>query len=130
MDVQEDAKALQKYGPIDAYQDWSPPQASTSTHIRSCIQVLKVGGRASLMGGIAGDISLSYSLIMFRNLQIHGRFMYRKEDIPSLVKMINTGVLKLNKEMVVEKFPLERWFDAFSTAEKSTALGRLVLLSL
>ena len=129
MDVETDVKALQKFGPIDAFQDWSPPEAGVSTHIRSCIQALRVGGRASLMGGITGDISINYASIMFRNIQIRGNFMYSKKDIESLVKMVLAGVLKLGKENLVESFPLERWLDAFKAAEESTSLGKQILLA-
>jgi threonine dehydrogenase-like Zn-dependent dehydrogenase len=129
MDVEADVKALQKFGPVDAFQDWSPPAAGTSTHITSCIQALKVGGRASLMGGIIGDISINYASIMLRNIQLRGRFMYNKEDISSLVKMVLAGVLRLGKENLVESFSLERWLDAFKAAEESTALGKQILLA-
>jgi threonine dehydrogenase-like Zn-dependent dehydrogenase len=128
MNVEIDVKALQKYGPIDAFQDWSPPEAGASTHIKSCIESLRVGGRASLMGGISGDVSLNYAVIMFRNLQIRGKFMYAKQDVSSLIRMVLTGLLKLDKEKVVETFPLERWSDAFKAAEESTALGKQILL--
>ncbi|KIM97579.1 hypothetical protein OIDMADRAFT_44274 [Oidiodendron maius Zn] len=129
MHVETDVRALQKFGPIDAFQDWSPPEAGVSTHIRSCIQALRVGGRASLMGGITGDISINYASIMFRNIQIRGNFMYSKKDIESLIKMVLAGVLKLGKENLVESFPLERWLDAFKAAEESTSLGKQILLA-
>jgi threonine dehydrogenase-like Zn-dependent dehydrogenase len=129
MDVEADVKALQRHGTVDAFQDWSPPKAGASTHIKSCIQALKVGGRASLMGGISGDISINYAVVMFRNLQVRGKFMYARKDISSLIKMVLAGVLKLDKEKAVERFPLERWSDAFKAAEESTALGKQILLA-
>lgn len=129
MDIEGDVKALQKYGPIDAYQDWSPPGADTSTHIKSCIQALKIGGRVSLMGGITGDISLNYAVLMFRNIQIRGRFMYTKQAISSFIKLIHSGVLTLDKEKIVESFPLESWSDAFKAAEEGTALGKQILIA-
>lgn len=129
MDVEADVKALQRYGPVDAYQDWSPPGAGASTHIKSCIQALRVDGRVSLMGGIPGDISINYATLMFRNIQIRGRFMYTKEAISSFVKLIHSGVLTLDKEKTVESFPLERWSDAFKAAEESTALGKQILIA-
>ncbi|KAJ9143327.1 GroES-like protein [Pleurostoma richardsiae] len=39
-DAQADAAALKALGPIDAYLDISPPQAASSTHIRSCFMAL------------------------------------------------------------------------------------------
>jgi threonine dehydrogenase-like Zn-dependent dehydrogenase len=50
-DMEADCKELKKYGPIDAYFDFGPPEAHASTHIKSCILALRHGARVSLMGG-------------------------------------------------------------------------------
>lgn len=129
MDVETDVKALQKFGIIDAFQDWSPPSAGQTTHIKSCIQALRVGGRVSLMGGIRSDISINYSLVMTHNLEIRGKWMYTREDILSFIKMVETGVLKLGKTKLVGKFPLEQWREAFKAAEENPGHGDLVLIA-
>ncbi|KAK6613455.1 isopropanol dehydrogenase [Botrytis cinerea] len=49
-DVEKDAAALQEFGTIDAVLDISPPAAAKSTHLKSAINSLRKGGRASLMG--------------------------------------------------------------------------------
>lgn len=82
------AEALRRCGPADAFFDISPPEAAKSTHIRSAILALKHSGRVSLMGGIPEDISLPYSMIMHRSLQLRGKWMYERNDIAALVKMI------------------------------------------
>ena len=81
------------------------------------------------MGGITGDISLNYASIMFRNIRIHGRFMYERADIAYMIKMVSTGVLRLQKDTKVEKFSLEGWAEAFRAAEKSTTTGVQILLA-
>lgn len=129
MDIDTDVKALQKFGTIDAFQDWSPPWAGNTTHITSCLQVLRVGGRVSLMGGIRGDISIPYTTVMHRNLQIRGKWMYTREDVISFVKMIQTGVMKRTKQNVVEKFPLEKWQEAFKSAEEHSGNRDQILIA-
>ena len=74
-DVQKDIEALRKLGPIHVFQDWSPPSAAGSTHIKACTYALSRGGRVSLMGGIREDISLNYSAVMHNNLTIKGKWM-------------------------------------------------------
>lgn len=124
-----DVKSLQKFGTIDAFQDWSPPAASESTHIKSCMQALRVGGRISLMGGIRGDIPISYTAVMSRNLQIQGRWMYTKNDILCFIKMIQAGVMKPRKQKLLETFPLDRWREAFETAGEHTGHGYQILIA-
>ena len=53
-DMKRDCDELKKYGPIDAYFDIGPPEAHSSTHIKSCILALRHGARVSLMGGYWG----------------------------------------------------------------------------
>lgn len=76
--VDEDSQALQKFGEVDACLDFSPPAASKSTHILACLSILKTNGKASLMGGIQDLISIPYSLIMYKNLQLRGKFVWTR----------------------------------------------------
>jgi threonine dehydrogenase-like Zn-dependent dehydrogenase len=128
MEIDTDVKALQKFGTIDAFQDWSPPGAAESTHIKSCFQVLRVGGRASLMGGSIGDISIPYAAIMFRSLEIRGKFMYSRDDVLSFIKMIQIGVIKPCKHRFLQKFPLERSLEAFKVAAEHPGHGSQILI--
>lgn len=74
-DVDNDSQALSAFGEIDAYIDFSPPAASKSTHITSCLMAVKTGGRACWMGGIQETVPIPYSLIMFKSLKLMGKFM-------------------------------------------------------
>lgn len=131
-DVETDAKALKQFGTVDAFQDWSPPTAAKTTHIKACMLALRVGGRVSLMGGIREDISMSYSWVMRNNLTIKGKWMYTQEDPYLLIKMIETGVLKLGEKAGLKNvgvFPLEDWSKAFTAAEENPGWGTQALIA-
>ena len=58
----------------DAYIDFSPPEASDSTHIVTALEVFWNNGRAVLMGGIVGKLEILYSMLLFKNLSVQGWF--------------------------------------------------------
>ncbi|MCJ1399487.1 hypothetical protein MMC11_002689 [Xylographa trunciseda] len=125
-DVAADMKALQAFGPIDAYFDISPPQAAGSTHLKSGIMALRPGGRVSLMGGIMGDVAIPHSAIMHRNLTLKGCWMYTREDLGAMAKLVERGVLKLGPGAgvkVVGQFGLGEWAKAFDTAAENAGVG-------
>ena len=130
-DVRADAAALQQLGPVDAFFDISPPAAAKSTHIKSGILALRHSGRVSLMGGIREDIAIPYSRVMHWNLQLKGKWMYEREDIEGLIKMVEAGVLKLGEGAglrVMGKFGLEEWDEAFAKAERNAGMGKLTVI--
>ena len=130
--VETDAKALKQFGTVDAFQDWSPPIAAKTTHIKACMLALRVGGRASLMGGILEDMSIPYIWIIHNNLTIKGKWMYTQEDPFLLIKMIEAGVLKLGERAGLKNvgiFPLEDWSTAFDAAEKNSGWGKQALIA-
>jgi threonine dehydrogenase-like Zn-dependent dehydrogenase len=115
-DAQADTKSLQAFGSVDAYFDISPAEAASSTHFRSCIMALRVGGQASFMGGLAGKgVELPIAALVRRDLQLRGKWMYSRENVHELIKMIEIGVLKLGGQKV-ERFALEEWEKGFDAA--------------
>jgi threonine dehydrogenase-like Zn-dependent dehydrogenase len=46
--------------------------AAQSAHIRAGIDVVRRGGRVSLMGGVRDDIAFNYASFMHRNLTLKG----------------------------------------------------------
>jgi len=131
-DVETDAEALKQFGPADAFQDWSPPTAGKTTNIKACMLALRVGGRMSLMDGIREDVSISYGWVMRNNLTIKGKWMYTQEDPFLLIKMLETGVLKLGERAGLTNvgvFPLEEWSKAFDAAEANHGWGMQVLIA-
>ncbi|MCJ1234482.1 hypothetical protein MMC14_002443 [Varicellaria rhodocarpa] len=130
--VEEDVVSLQKFGPIDAYIDISPPAAEKSTHVRSCLAALKPYGRASLLGTIHSDLAIPYVSIMIKSLTIRGQLMYEREDARGIIKLAETGALRLGQkggQEVVGEFPLEQWEKALDTAKKNPEAGKNTLFT-
>jgi len=130
-ELQTDLDALKKFGTIDRYFDISPPAASGSTHVKSCILALRHGGRVSLMGGLRGDVGIPHAAVMYSNLTIKGKWMYDREQVLDLIKKIETGVLKLDKgdgQKPIKKFALEDWDEAFTAAAENSGMAAKVLI--
>ena len=126
---EEDAKNLANFGTIDAFMDLSPV---SSPHTRTCLMALRQYGKALLMGGITNDIPISNLMLVAKNLTIRGQFMYEREDVRGLIKLAESGLLKLGKSAggdVVARFPLQEWETALDVAEKNSGAGKLVLFA-
>ena len=131
-EVEADAAALRAYGEVDAYLDFSPAAAAKSTHILSCLMALKTKGRACFMGGIQENVSTPYALLMSKSLQLRGRFMYEREAILRLLKMVDSGMLPLGARAglkVVGNYALADWEEALGAAEENAGWGLQVLLN-
>lgn len=120
---------LKRDGPIDVFFDISPPEAEKSTHIKAAIMALRPRGRVSLMGGIRGDVAIPHSAVMHRNLLIKGTWMYPREYVPELIKMIEVGVLKLGQGRMCGRFGLKEWMKAFDCAAENAGMGELTLIA-
>jgi len=130
-DVQADMAALKKFGPISAFFDISPPAAQGTTHIKSGILALHHSGRVSLMGGFQEDVPIPHAFVMHCNITIKGKWMYHREDIPVLIKMIELGVLKLGETegfKVIGKYGLEDWEKAFDSAAENAGIGESTVI--
>ncbi|CAD6585291.1 MAG: hypothetical protein ASARMPREDX12_001962 [Alectoria sarmentosa] len=79
-DLLKDSKASRSFGAVDAFFDISPSEAGKSTPIKSGILALKHSGR-----------------FMHMSLTLKGKWMFEREDIKSMIKMVNSGVLKLGE---------------------------------
>ncbi|KAM3084450.1 hypothetical protein ACMFMG_001446 [Clarireedia jacksonii] len=129
--VMEDVATLKGFGPIDAFLDISPAIANGSTHIRSCLMALKNYGRASLMGVPTNDIDIPYVMAVLNNLTIRGQYMYEREDVRGLIKLVESGALKLGKSAgheIVGEFALEDWEKAIESAANNAGPGQLVVM--
>jgi threonine dehydrogenase-like Zn-dependent dehydrogenase len=133
-DVEADAQSIQKASPnskgVDCYIDFSPPEAAKSQHLKSCLMALKTHGRAAFMGGIQSDISIPYSLLMIKSLQIKGKFMYERHQVIRLIGMVEAGLIKLGAEAgveVVSVHKLEDFEAALDAAEKNSGFGKEVV---
>jgi threonine dehydrogenase-like Zn-dependent dehydrogenase len=111
-DFQAELAELKKYGGIDAFFDIGPPAAAKSSHVKSAILALRQGGKMSLMSGYHEDVPIPVSAIVHQDLSIHGKWMYDHRDLADLVKLVESGVLKLGKDAgseVVGEYSLEQY---------------------
>lgn len=109
----------------DAFFDWSPPQAAGTTHIAACIKALRFNGRCALMGAIMGNLEVPYGTLMFNNIRIQGRYMYEKEHALQILKLVESGILKIGMKAASGTrehagFKLEDIEKAFDVAEGLT----------
>ena len=128
-DEDKDAAALQKFGTIDAVLDLSPPAASKSPHLNSAIVALRRRGRISLMGGFHDGPIPSFQLIA-KDITVKGKFMYEREDMHQLLKMLERGLFPKAADLVkVKSFSLDHWKAALDTAAEYTGIGRFVVIT-
>lgn len=126
---EDDAKALKSFGTIYALIDFSP---ASSPHTRTCLMALKQYGKASLMGVIKDDIPINHLMLVAKNLTIRGQFMYERQDVRGIIKLAETGVLKLGKSSgnhVMRQSQLEDWKKALDAAEKCSGAGKSVIFT-
>jgi threonine dehydrogenase-like Zn-dependent dehydrogenase len=119
-DVDADVKELTRNGACDKYIDFSPAAAAQSTHIMACLMALRKGGKACFQGGIPGPVNVPYLLVMFNDLQICGKFMYERQGVKDLIRLVEAGRLKFDVS-TVQAFGLEEWEKAFDVASRKTA---------
>ncbi|PGH06491.1 hypothetical protein GX51_02315 [Blastomyces parvus] len=135
-DAQVDSAAFkERFGrPVDVFIDVSPPQASGSTITRSGLMALGPYGRCVLMGFTTDDsIAVPYSHAVANNLTIRAQFMYHAADVRGLLRLFESGILKLGKSggvEVVGEFKLEDHEKAGKAAVENPQFGKLVVLSL
>lgn len=111
-------KAAGKRG-IDAFLDISPPAAINSSHFTAAILALKHSGRVSLMGGQQGGVTIPHFKVMHSNIQLRGKWMYEREDVPALIRLVEAGNLVLGSQAGFaepKEYRLDEWKEAFDHA--------------
>ncbi|KAG6364640.1 hypothetical protein INS49_006243 [Diaporthe citri] len=131
-DADADAAAIKDKagGLVDVWMDLSPPEASGSSHFKSCIQALRFGGRISLMCAVAG-VSLDISDITYRAATVKGTMMCSRDEALQVVKMAEAGVLPLGPKAgpnIVGKFGLDSFQAALETAAEHNGPGEMVVV--
>lgn len=106
---------------VDVFFDISPPEAVKSPHFKAAILSLRHGGRVSLMGGQREDVSIPHVFVMHFNLKLQGKWMYERQDVRDLMRLIETGGLRLGKGTAMSSadskaFKLHDWQQAFDYA--------------
>jgi alcohol dehydrogenase len=111
---EEDRRQMQRAagGPIDVVLDLLPPAAGP-TWVRAAALAVRPYGRVILMGGIREDISMPYAWMMRYGIEVRGQWMYPREAIPRMIKLVHSGQISLGD---VTEFPLEKVNEAVAYA--------------
>ncbi|GAW24262.1 hypothetical protein ANO14919_138450 [Xylariales sp. No.14919] len=132
-DADRDGEAIRAFGLADAFVDFTPHSVhGEPSHFRSALLSLRKRGRVALMGGMGGDISVPYFHMIFNSIEIKGKWMYTREEIRRLVKMVEVGTLRIGKgagHQVNGRYKLEEYEVALEEAAKHTSWGCSVVFN-
>ncbi len=111
---EEDRRQMQQAagGAIDIVLDLLPPEASSSW-VRAAALAVRPYGRVVLMGGIREDVALPYAWMMRYGIEVRGQWMYPREAIPRMIRLVRSGQISLGD---VTEFPLEQVNEAVAHA--------------
>jgi alcohol dehydrogenase len=116
-------------GPIDMVLDFLPREASAA-QVRAAALAVRLGGRVILMGGLRGaegDLGLNYNWLMHNETTVRGVWMYRKEAIPRMVRMVRAGLIDLAQFELTE-FGLDDANEAVAHAAANAGPRQLTVL--
>jgi alcohol dehydrogenase len=92
-------------GPIDCVLDLLPREAS-ALQVRAAVLAVRPGGRVVLMGGVGraggADLELPYSWLMRNETTLRGKFMYPREAVARMVRLVRAGLIDLAQYDVTE----------------------------
>lgn len=117
-------------GPIDMVLDLLPREASAS-QVQAAVMAVRPGGRVVLMGGVRGadgtHLQLPYDWIMHGNVTVKGQWMYERDAVVKMVRLIRAGMVDFGWFDLAE-FGLHQVNEAIAhAAANGGALQRTVL---
>jgi alcohol dehydrogenase len=116
-------------GPIDLVLDFLPREASAS-QVLAAVLAVRQGGRVVLMAGLRGaegDLALNYNWLMHNDVTVRGKWMYPREAIPRMVRMIRAGLVDLAQFDMTE-FSLDEANEAVAHAAANAGPRQLTVL--
>jgi alcohol dehydrogenase len=116
--------------PIDLVLDLLPREA-TSSQVLAALTTVRPGGRIVLMGGVgrAGgtDLALPYPWLMRNDITIRGKWMYARDAIVRMIRMVRAGMIDLECFDLTE-FALDDANEAIQYANDNGGPLRLTVL--
>jgi len=116
-------------GPIDFVLDFLPREAVASQVLAAALTV-RHGGRIVLMGGVrgaAGGPVLPYDWMMHNDITVRGKWMYPREAVVQMVRMVRAGLLDLSQFDLAE-FCLDQANEAIAHAAATSEPYQLTAL--
>jgi alcohol dehydrogenase len=112
--------------PIDMVLDFLPREASASQVMAGMLAV-RHGGRVVLMGGVRGDLPIDYNWLMHHNVTLRGQWMYARDAVPRMARMIRAGQVDLTQFEMAE-FPLAEANEAVAYAADNAGPRQLTVI--
>ena len=94
--------------------------------IAAAFGCVRNGGRMVVVGYTNKDVVLNAGRIMYREMEVVGSLGCRPVDYPPLIEMVAAGRIKV-KELVTQKFPLDRINDALDKLRIGEGLRSVVI---
>ena len=113
-------------GRIDLVLDFLPREASAA-QVQAAILAVGQGGRIVLMGGVRSDLALNYNVLMHREITLRGAWMYPRDAIPRMVRMVRAGLIDLAHFELTE-FPMDQANAAVAHAAANAGPRQLTVL--
>jgi alcohol dehydrogenase len=117
-------------GPIDCVLDFLPREASAS-QVRAAALAVRPRGRVVLMGGVGraggADLALPYPWLMRNDITVRGTWMYPRDAVPRMVRLVRGGLIDLARFDLTE-FGLGDVNDAVAHAAANAGPLRLTVL--
>jgi len=101
-------------------------RAGSADATLAALRALRRGGRLSLMGSMTVPLPLPYGEVMIHDWRIQGRFMYPRDSIARLLRLVQAGALRLDA-VQVSTFPLAELPEAMKAAARQRGLQATVL---
>ncbi|KAF4901626.1 alcohol dehydrogenase [Colletotrichum fructicola] len=124
-DDQVDAAAILRATPnnrgADVFNDWTPGELATPTYLSAAVLAMKQSGRIVLSGGAGDKCRLPYGLLILKNIQLIGKWMYERQTLDQVINMITQEQLRIGQESGTEitTFGLDGHEDAVEHARKN-----------
>ncbi|XYH98376.1 zinc-binding dehydrogenase [Sorangium sp. So ce1128] len=113
-------------GPIDSVLDLLPPSAPAAA-ARAAAMTVRPHGTVVLMGGVAAGLELPYRYLMRSCITLRGQWMFPREAVARLVRLIRSGLLTLDHFDVTE-FGLDRANEAVAHAAASAGPFKMTVI--
>lgn len=131
-DVEKDGAAIGAFGPVDAVVDISPPAATGAPNLAAALSPLRDGGRVALVGARLDEtLPISYVKAMLNSWTIKGSYMYSRADVEEVVRLAETGLMKLGKRaghVVQGVYRLDDFLEAIDKSVETAGPGSLIYL--
>ncbi|CRK25927.1 hypothetical protein BN1723_013761, partial [Verticillium longisporum] len=129
--LETDLSEISRFGPVDVFLDMTPQTAANTDHIRAGMLSLQAGGRVNLMSGVP-EISIPIPLLQLKGITVRATMMCTWSQEEDLVKLVQTGVLKLGEKAglkIQRAFKMEDFAEALQVAGTESSAGRSVVFT-